>query len=126
LAGHLTLAPPSLAIARDAIGNCRSSHPLDLTGNCQSVRVGYLSDQLNSFVIYSAIEYRLGFEPRMGATVRGRSIPRRPWASLLSVIFAVTLAVTLDYFRLFVPKWEIGPLCYNEFQRYCHGLLVTR
>jgi len=25
-----------------------------------------------------------------------------------------------------VPKWEIGPLCYNGSQRYCHGLLVTR
>jgi hypothetical protein len=49
-----------------------------------------------------------------------RSVPR---ASPLSII---TYAVTIDYFRYFVPKWEIGPLCYNESQRYCHGLLVTR
>ena len=47
-------------------------------------------------------------------------------ASLLSIIVTVTLRVTIDYFRLFVPTWEIGPLCYNGFQRYCHGLLVTR
>jgi len=53
---------------------------LDLTGNFQLVRIAYLSAPLKSLVIdYSAIEYRVGFEPRMGATVRGRSVPRRPW-----------------------------------------------
>jgi hypothetical protein len=45
--------------------NRRSPHPLDLTSNCQFVRIGYLSDHLNGFVIYS-----VDFEPWMGATVR--------------------------------------------------------
>jgi len=91
------------------------------------VRIGYLSDHLLSLVIdYSAIEYSAGFEQRMGATVRVAPYRAVPGASLPSIIVTVTLRVTIDYFGLFAPKVEIGPLCYNGFQRYCHGLLVTR
>jgi hypothetical protein len=45
-----------------------------------------------------------------------------PWRADLSV----TYAVTIDYFCPLVPKLPIATLCYNDFQRYCHGLLVTR
>jgi len=54
-----------------------------------------------------------------GRDSAGRSLAR----ALLSII---TYAGYHRLLPLFVPKWEIGPLCYNGSQRYCHGLLVTR
>jgi len=40
-------------------------------------------------------------------------------------MISVTWVVTIDWLVL-IFKWLHRMLCYNESQRYCHGLLVTR
>ena len=66
------------------------------------------------------MDYSVGFEQWMAATVQFapfRGPPRFP--SLLTLLPSITSVISC-------LSWEIGPLCYNESQRYCHGLLVTR
>jgi len=43
-----------------------------------------------------------------------------------SMTISVTSVVTIDYFFSILRTGLHRILCYNGYQRYCHGLLVTR
>jgi hypothetical protein len=71
----------------------------------------------------------IGLAPRPPAASKtkldGCAADTRKAVSRRDSMISITCLVTIDWLvLLFQLLHQI--LCYNQFQRYCHGLLVTR